>query len=863
MNFYYAIDLGTTNTVIAWGYPTMNKFEAHAIELPVQMPDGSMEEKATISSSVLIQNDKHLVGPYAKSIKPMIPNQVVTSVKSSMGTSAVYSIDNQVYTPEQISSYILQFVLESTAKKVNQEKTDDVIITVPTSSNAQMRNATKQAAQMAGVKIKNENGTNRNILLDEPKAALFHFIHSTNVALSVAKNVLVYDLGGGTLDVSLHTIYKTEDKEIVIHDQAIAENTKIGGDSFDQLIADYFYDKLNLKHIDHIEEKRIMAKLIQIAEAVKFSLTSQYATNIPKNKPIIAEAIHNNIFDNVDLNEHLSLDEYEQIVLPLLAPQCSLYTIADIKNNQPVAYQNIIYPVLDVLIKAEGKVNKIDAVLLSGGMTQFPLIQKRLAQLLGKDTPIIALKNPDLSVALGAVYYHYGLHLGKFNQITLKDTIGLEVMGGKIFTLAKSGAALPYTSPIYDKFVVPEEGISTINLSFYIEDYDHTIKIADRVYNSLELLYQKDKINIQAEINTAGIMVVKIWTNDNVSEKFTCEVSCNTITTASNAHLAAEPELDAPLATESDANSTAAEPEIDATLAAELDAHSTAAEPEIDATLAAELDAYSTATEPEIDAPLATESDAHSTAAEPEIDATLAAELDAYSTAAEPEIDAHLAAELDAYATTASDDQMSSFDPELDDRLAAELDAYATTASDDQMSSFDPELDDRLAAELDAYATTASDDQMSSFDPELDDRLAAELDAYATTASDDQMSPFDPELDDRLAAELDAYATTASDDQMSPFDPELDDRLAAELDAYATTASDDQMSSFDPELDDRLAAELDAYATTASDDQMSSLDPELDDRLAAELDAYATTATDDQMSPFDPELDDRLAAELD
>ena len=136
------------------------------------------------------------------------PQNVVRSVKSYMGTDRIYEMASTKFSPSDISSFILKFVLNN-AKELFKSMPDDVVITVPASFDSDMRLDTIEAAKNAGIKILNEDGTERNILLDEPRAALFNFVRDIDIGnvpetvidLSSTKNILVYDLGGGTLDV--------------------------------------------------------------------------------------------------------------------------------------------------------------------------------------------------------------------------------------------------------------------------------------------------------------------------------------------------------------------------------------------------------------------------------------------------------------------------------------------------------------------------------------------------------------------------------------------------------------------------------------------------------------------------------------
>ncbi|ONI45875.1 hypothetical protein AN641_02935 [Candidatus Epulonipiscioides gigas] len=537
--FYCAIDLGTTNTVIAWGQQNLKtkNFEAKIIDLKVTMPNREKPYCKTVSSSVLFENDSSItVGEIAKHVKTIFPEKVVTSVKNKMGTNHIFNINNKNYTPEEISSYILNFALNG-AKELFGEKPTDVIITVPASFDSEMRTATLKAAELSGI----NNDSSRNILLDEPRAAMFNFIDALDkgeypnrlLDLERPKNVLVYDLGGGTLDVSLHKLWRNTNFEVEIEDYAISLHTLVGGDNFDNLLAQYFYSQISdqLPPLSDIEHQRVIAKLTQNAEVAKKLLTKKYEDYqlFSPDKKVEIEILHTNIFDGVDLDEILSMEEYENIISPLLAKNISLKNIEDIRQGQKnVSYENIIYPILDVLIKAEDKAGapvKVDAILLNGGMTKLPIIKNRIKNFFGIEP--ISIQDPDLSVALGAVYYHYGLHQGKVYSSILNDTIGIEVSGNFVHHLAKAGVTLPYISPVYDNFKVLD-GTTIIELPFYMGNRKDTLlpnrKITNRSYTFAKALLAEDKISIQIEINIDNIMIVKGWINDDKDKLFILEV---------------------------------------------------------------------------------------------------------------------------------------------------------------------------------------------------------------------------------------------------------------------------------------------------------------------------------------------------
>nr|WP_302595655.1 Hsp70 family protein [uncultured Cellulosilyticum sp.] len=548
-NFYCAIDLGTTNTAIAYG--TFNhkskRFEAHIMRLKVPQSNGEFIEQEVVPSCVYMdQKANPIVGSYAKEMAAKVPRQVVTSVKSSMGTGREYYILDKKYTAPQISSYIIRFALAN-AKTFFRQFPDDVIITVPASFDSEMRRDTLKAAELAGIKVKNEDGSMRNILLDEPRAALYNFIDGLDrdlfpeavLALEKPKNILVYDLGGGTLDVSLHKVWRDENEEVKFEDYAISRHTLVGGDNFDILFSRYLYNKIahKVKGINHQEKEVGLQKLKKLAEKAKKDIVACYqqykliyeqqAIEEPIEEVVI-EISHPAIMGGVPIDEKITEKEYEEVVAELLAKDYTLQDVARVEAGEILDVNNIIYPILDVLSKAyqkEGKCVKVDAVLLNGGMTKLPLIQRRLKEFFGIEP--LEVQNPDLSVALGAVYYHHALHNGLQISNILNDGIGIETIGGYVRHLAKPGVILPFTSPVYDEFAV-RDGTTSIEIPFYRGSREDTHlpnkQIAMREITFDRPLHKRDKISIQLEIDEAGIATTKAWINEDVAHKYTMEI---------------------------------------------------------------------------------------------------------------------------------------------------------------------------------------------------------------------------------------------------------------------------------------------------------------------------------------------------
>ena len=552
MGYYCAIDLGTTNTVFAYGMinPRNGNIEAKTLKMKMKSATGGIETSQLVPSCVFIENinEKEIipvVGPYAKHMASINPQNVVRSVKSSMGTDRIYEMASTKFSPSDISSFILKFVLNN-AKELFKSMPDDVVITVPASFDSDMRLATIEAAKNAGIKTVNEDGTERNILLDEPRAALFNFVRDidmgnvpeTVVDLSSPKNILVYDLGGGTLDVSLHKVWRDENQKVKIEDYAISLHTLVGGDNFDSKIAEYLYSKIekqvSRKNLNEFEKNRLFSVLLNLAEKAKIEIAEKELNNAMMgiDEEVYAEVVQANIVDDIALDEVITKSDYEKIVSDILANELTLESADSLRTSISIESKNIIYPVLDVMAKAKeksGKDVKVDAILLNGGMTKLSIIKSRLQRLF--DLKPISMQDPDLSVACGGVYYHYELHNGTKFQKILNDSIGIETNGQHVEHLAKAGVTLPYRSKVYDNFTIPQTGTNVIHFPIYIGSRNDTLrpnrKIAERFARFDKSLNAGDKVSVQVEINESGILSLKGFINNNENDRFVFEVDSN------------------------------------------------------------------------------------------------------------------------------------------------------------------------------------------------------------------------------------------------------------------------------------------------------------------------------------------------
>ena len=448
------IDLGTTNSVLA----TINVRPNGNIVSKVVKIDRAVEmynvlgqgAKFTIKPNLILpscvyyndeKNYQPIVGDFAKGRYPIRPYLVAKSVKSQMANATVTGLSSNVpdKTPAQVSSRILEHMLRNAARTYHLEKIEDAVITVPANFDFVMRKATLEAAELAGIKIRKRDGSARQVLLSEPQAVIYDFINQVRngeiaaqiLDLSAKKNVMVFDLGGGTLDITLHEISRREDAPEILKVQDIATNryTLLGGDDFDLCLAQTMFDHyLNQygKHPEIVqkirsEESGVMSQLINYAENLKLEVSAQKSEALSGNDSSWWDddeedyAVGGTIgVTGYAYSDNFTAAQVEDIFRDFMAEELRFddyKNIADVERRY-AQRKNIITPILDVLNKAAKKLAvadvKVDAVLMNGGMSRFYMVINRLKEFFGFD-PIVAL-DPDQAVARGAAVYHYFLH---------------------------------------------------------------------------------------------------------------------------------------------------------------------------------------------------------------------------------------------------------------------------------------------------------------------------------------------------------------------------------------------------------------------------------------------------------------------
>ncbi|HHW50866.1 MAG TPA: molecular chaperone DnaK, partial [Pseudoclavibacter sp.] len=390
------IDLGTTNSVVSvleGGEPTV-----------IANAEGF---RTTPSVVAFTKDGEVLVGETAKRQAVTNVDRTIASVKRHMGTSWTKEIDGKKYTPQEISARILM-KLKADAEQYLGEKVTDAVITVPAYFNDSERQATKEAGEIAGLNVLR--------IINEPTAAALAY------GLDKGKEdelILVFDLGGGTFDVSLLEVGKDEDFS-TIQVRATAGDNRLGGDDWDQRIVDYLVTKFKESTgVDVSSDKIALQRLKEAAEQAKKELSSKTQTSVQLPYLSLTEN------GPANLDETLTRAQFENMTSDLLA-RCEK-------------------PFSDVIKEAGIKVSDISHVVLVGGSTRMPAVSELVKKLTGGKDPNKGV-NPDEVVAVGAAI-QAGVLMGERKDVLLIDvtplSLGIETKGGIMTKLIERNTAIP------------------------------------------------------------------------------------------------------------------------------------------------------------------------------------------------------------------------------------------------------------------------------------------------------------------------------------------------------------------------------------------------------------------------------------
>ena len=392
MSKIIGIDLGTTNSCVAvmeGGQPTV-----------IPNAEGA---RTTPSVVAFTKSGERLVGEPAKRQAVTNADKTISSIKRHMGTDYRVAIDEKKYSPQEISAMILQ-KMKADAENYLGEKVTEAVITVPAYFNDAQRQATKDAGKIAGLDVKR--------IINEPTAAALAY----GLDNEKEQKIMVYDLGGGTFDVSIIEI-----GDGVIEVLSTAGNNHLGGDDFDQKVADYMISEFKKKEgVDLSTDKMAMQRIKEAAEKAKKELSSATTTNI--NLPFISMNANGPLHFDMDLTRA----KFDELTHDLV--------------------EKTAEPVRRALSDAGLSASELGQVLLVGGSTRVPAVQDKVKQLTGKE-PSKTL-NPDECVALGAAVQGGKLagDAGAGDILLLDVTplsLSIETMGGIATRLIERNTTIP------------------------------------------------------------------------------------------------------------------------------------------------------------------------------------------------------------------------------------------------------------------------------------------------------------------------------------------------------------------------------------------------------------------------------------
>jgi molecular chaperone DnaK len=509
MDVIIGIDLGTTNSevaIIESGHPI------------VLAEDGDPIVPSVVG---LDPQGKLLVGRAARNQFVLSPERTIRSIKRKMGQDVKVNLGDQAYSPQEISAMILR-VLKERAERALGQPVKKAVITVPAFFTDGQRTATREAGELAGLEVVR--------IINEPTAAVLTYDpHPPEM-----ERLLVYDLGGGTFDVSIAMV-----EAGVVEILSSHGDTQLGGDDFDQRLLDYVCDRFQTEHgIDLRTSLTARSRLLSAVEAAKKSLSTEPVVTIAEE--FIAEK------DNVPINltQEIQRVDYEELIEPLLAKTLKC--------------------VDDAMTDAKIQANQISKVLLVGGATRTPLVHRLLETRLGR--PVHSEIEPDLAVAMGAAVQGgliAGVDVGPVLVDITPHTLGISTLGelGETMSPHCFSPIIPRNTPLpatrTEIYTTVYDGQDAAEIKVYQgeeQDARHNSAVGEFTIQGLSNVPAPNDLLVRLDLDLSGILRVtaterttglaKQVVIDNMMERFRKRERVNALERLEALFATAEPALD-------------------------------------------------------------------------------------------------------------------------------------------------------------------------------------------------------------------------------------------------------------------------------------------------------------------------------
>lgn len=563
---YIGIDLGTTNSTVSVANLTVRgDIEAQTLNVAQVDKSGSnMDLDETLPSVLYLdESNQAYVGQFAKRMMGVYPKRVIKEAKRHIGEDVSWEINNEAIRPEVVSSYVLKILKAQAEDYYGGEKIDSVVITVPASFTFQQEKATRTSAILSGF------DKDKIHTIPEPTAALLDFLNEEKrldpsarrlkLEEGERKNLMVFDLGGGTCDVSILQVSEIGNGGIDIQELSISQYTELGGIDFDKKVVNELMKRLlkelgmNFKTLQAKYDKKVMLRLwenlLDIAEKAKKSFSTKIENQLRMQQIEYSENKRN--FDKLIYREMLSDQLPSELITTISISKAEYDAVIEelLYKEKSKQGRNIEEPILNALTHSkigEMSIDDINAVFLVGGMTYYQSVQDRVYEIFNRRIKPFKSINPMYAVSRGASIYHHSLDRINFrtsdelNQEaefglnisrdvmftnTVPNNVYIDVVGGDPVALLEKGTKLPFERIIQDKFIVTGPGNSRTVNAMHLELFTassaksiHTKKLKSATINFKKPVSVNSKLVLKVECNEEREVSVKAWLEDDETE---------------------------------------------------------------------------------------------------------------------------------------------------------------------------------------------------------------------------------------------------------------------------------------------------------------------------------------------------------